>query len=1102
MKTHESLLYILRHVWFWPIEFGLHPLRVIDRFQKTEMAESEFFAALIGSGLWGALIGTLLWLTNGNIHSIWGTAIAFAGAGAGASAGTGAVAVAGVGAVAGAVSVAGAVVGAGAGSVAVAGAVAVAGTVAVVGARAVAGVGAVAYIFLVFAMGITLGLWLDLIIFENFTAILGVIQLIALIIISAHPQSKLGKISFVITWLIGLPIVGFAFFPLTATGQTPIWGIALSFSFGIGLIAGFFGVSSKGLWIAKKNHNIRLKKTSQESLLGLFYGLFLILALELWLSALLTSDELAQKFNTLAVFLALAPFVWTGLVVYPLMALMALWQYRYSQVKKYRLKKFSLTIPFLWQSFAYPLPKLRHYLFQLAKQHDANTALEAIQLVQLRTLQMTASRQAAQDLAKHPETAFAFCGEVAIRTNIVTLLPFSITGSVGRAIAILAKQQELEYEQPLRVWVDNFSPTRLFGIWRISEPKQLDWLANFQKTRHSALSVRLEYALSTLENSQNYRGLTAYRALLESWLQYAQIKHLDDMLSVAKQSFSVFPDAPQWMQGGWTILQDLTHQLADFNSYRQLTSIEARQQYLMQLHNQLRTLEWQDLPNYWAAIGKELAAEWIAILEKEKRQARQVQEHLHLELELLQDSFLLGKQPINVRVHNPTSLIAKNLYLRMQETQCVFWCHEGIKHQRLEGGTGTDLLLECQINTPGHYAIRGQLTAQDLNGNLFQQAFDFNITVADKGRAYTIPDYQPDVVGNELSDDSTFVGRTDLLAWLASLWRQPESQLTAVLVGQPGIGKTCLLHRIERVGLEHTQLVPIFIPTQSVSNDHAFLTKTYNTMAAAIGVERSSLDSAEPYEEFKRFLVDAKLQLKNRRFLWMLDEADLILERQLGERMPGFLQSLMLLPTYPTVFLFCGSYALERSAWDSSSIFNSAQFKAVSYLSAPESAELLQKTAPDILEFDDYVLGQAYILTRGHPLLLQNLGTILIDEFNAIVRSGKERRREVNLKDLEDAAQVLVQQDNAAFLEPWKYCDVKTQRVLSAIASATDEFYQPQSDMDGILSAGHQKFLDLPRQQIVDIVQRLVDEQILETSGPAYRFAVPLYRRWIYCTRA
>jgi len=734
----------------------------------------------------------------------------------------------------------------------------------------------------------------------------------------------------------------------------------------------------------------------------------------------------------------------------------------------------------------------------MAKQHDANTALYAIQQVQLWTLQISASRQAAQDLASHPQTAIAFCGEVAIQTNIVTLLPLSVTGNVGRTVAVLAKPQYKEDEQPLRLWVDDFSATPSFGRRQLSTPQKRDWLEYFKKNRHSCLSVRLEYALATLQNCQNYQDITAYQTLLNTWLQYAKIKYLGDILSIAEHSFSVSPDCPQWMQGGWRILQDVTNQLTDLKSYRLLESAESRRQYLTRQQKKLRALEWKDLPNYWAAIGKELVEDWIALFKQEKQQARQIQEFLHLEIDLLQDSLLLGKQPFNVRVHNPTSAIAEHLCIQMQETEGVFWCHEGTRHPILKDGAHTNLHLECQIDTPGRYVIRGQLTAQDLYGSPFQQPFDFKITVAEAVRAYTIPASQPYVVGEELSDDCSFVGRTDLLAWLASLWQQPECKPTVVLIGQRHIGKTSLLRKIERSGLAYTQLIPVFINIQSISREYEFLTTTINRMAAAIGMDIPTLDQAEPYGDFKRFLAQAKKPLRGGRFLLMLDEADLILDRKLGDLLPGFLRSLMQQHNSPTVLLFCGSYALKRAAWDSASIlFNTAQFKAVSYLSAPESAELLQKPAQNILEFDDYVLGQAHLLTRGQPLLLQNLGAILIDEFNAAVRAGKERSNYLNFKDLEHATQVLIQQENTAFLEHWRQCGVKTHRVLSALAWATDEINRPQLDIDGILSALHENRLDLPQQPIFDIVQRLADEEILESSGPAYRFAVPLYRRWI-----
>jgi hypothetical protein len=104
---------------------------------------------------------------------------------------------------------------------------------------------------------------------------------------------------------------------------------------------------------------------------------------------------------------------------------------------------------------------------------------------------------------------------------------------------------------------------------------------------------------------------------------------------------------------------------------------------------------------------------------------------------LLQNSLLLGKQSLNVRVHNPTEIIAENLRIQMDKIEGVFWYHDNAQYPfPLEGGTHTDLHLECQVNTPGRYIIRGQLTAQDLEGNPFQQPFNFQITVAEAGRIY------------------------------------------------------------------------------------------------------------------------------------------------------------------------------------------------------------------------------------------------------------------------------------------------------------------------------------------------------------------------------
>ena len=152
----------------------------------------------------------------------------------------------------------------------------------------------------------------------------------------------------------------------------------------------------------------------------------------------------------------------------------------------------------------------------------------------------------------------------------------------------------------------------------------------------------------------------------------------------------------------------------------------------------------------------------------------------------------------------------------------------------------------------------------------------------------------------------------------------------------------------------------------------------------------------------------------------------------------------------------------------------------------------------DILEFDSAVLEEVYLLTHGQPLLLQSLGAAIIDRFDAFVLSGKERSNYVDLNDLERAATDLVQQEsNAAFENHWEDADAATHWVLSALAWATDETDRLQLDIDGITAALRETRLEFPRDRLFKILERLAEEEILERKGPTYRFAVPLYRRWI-----
>ncbi len=225
-------------------------------------------------------------------------------------------------------------------------------------------------------------------------------------------------------------------------------------------------------------------------------------------------------------------------------------------------------------------------------------------------------------------------------------------------------------------------------------------------------------------------------------------------------------------------------------------------------------------------------------------------------------------------------MIAEHLQIQVQATQGIYWNIQVARHQLLEGNHHTDLHLECQINTPGHYVIRGILEAQDfLDGNPFQQPFNFPITVAESGRIYTEPNYQPYITGAGLSNDRTFVGRNDLLAWIDGLLRTPDGKPAIVLIGQRRIGKTSLLNKIKRESLEITRLIPVYIDTQEIGDkgEYSFLTAVAERMAKEVGIKAPILKE-NPYLDFQHFLTETKAILDNRRFLLMIDESEAIFQ--------------------------------------------------------------------------------------------------------------------------------------------------------------------------------------------------------------------------------
>ncbi|MCB2261560.1 MAG: ATP-binding protein [Candidatus Thiosymbion ectosymbiont of Robbea hypermnestra] len=875
-------------------------------------------------------------------------------------------------------------------------------------------------------------------------------------------------------------------------------GIALVVALGVGAIVGFFFDNTNGLVARQSRRDLRIAAQAQVTWLMLSWVFFPPLAIAVYVLSPQAAG-LDAKLELLALFLGLTPLVLTGLPAWPLTAALALWQYRSHPGQDLAPDQLARTIAFRWQSFAYPLPGLAPYLIRLGRDAGPAAALGAIQAVQRHTLQQAAARRAIRELASDPATALPFCGRVALETNSATLADLARIGATGQTVAALAAKHYKENWEPLQLDVGRIRRGRALRIlgWKSEDPDQArDAEAGLAWIRERPLSERILYAQKRLEELGEAVLVPEYRELLDALEGLAGLSDLRRINQLPPGSGSA-PGDDSWLAGGWAVIRRAVRiALSDLERYSGLTTKTARRRLLEAVIGRLRGLGWEKVPAYWRDIAEELVDHWAGVLEVEARRAR---EWLRLEVAPLAEHFVPGDQTLRLRVRNPTGEPALKGEIRMKPTAGLAWAHKQAQLGLLEGGKETLVPLDFRTEAAGALRIQGELTARDLENNPFSLDFAFQIQVAAAGRTYRIPDYQPYVMGEGLGDDRTFVGREDLLGWLRGLWLQPGGKPAVVLVGQRRIGKTSLLNKIERAGLPGTNLLGLTLNIQGMGSEYDFLNETATRLAERLELPTPSLDRTEPYADFKTFLRDVRGPLGDRRFLLMLDEADLLPERRLGEGLPGFLRALMQEHRYPTVLLFCGTTRLRAMARDYFSIlFNTAQFRTLSYLTPEESAQVLRQPARNILEYDPAVLADAYRLTRGQPLLLQMLGAALINRFGEQVRRGETRSDYVDTNDFAAAIEGVVQAEtNAAFENHWDDSDAATHRVLSALAWATDETDRPQLAIAGLESAMAETRLSLPRERTFQILERLADDEILERDGPTYRFWVPLYRRWI-----
>ena len=72
------------------------------------------------------------------------------------------------------------------------------------------------------------------------------------------------------------------------------------------------------------------------------------------------------------------------------------------------------------------------------------------------------------------------------------------------------------------------------------------------------------------------------------------------------------PTDAEWLILGWKLTIQIATILGHFTQYQNITTVDARRDFLQERTNVLRAVAFIDCSPYWPGIGKELAALWAA----------------------------------------------------------------------------------------------------------------------------------------------------------------------------------------------------------------------------------------------------------------------------------------------------------------------------------------------------------------------------------------------------------------------------------------------------------------------------------------------------------
>jgi tetratricopeptide (TPR) repeat protein len=361
--------------------------------------------------------------------------------------------------------------------------------------------------------------------------------------------------------------------------------------------------------------------------------------------------------------------------------------------------------------------------------------------------------------------------------------------------------------------------------------------------------------------------------------------------------------------------------------------------------------------------------------------------------------------------------------------------------------------------------------------------------------------YNPYRAGKPLTSDEGFFGRDDIIEKVRMILDSRQNNLV-VLYGQRRIGKTSILHKLER-SLPNPPYFAINFDLQDKA--HLPLNEVLYAIAAECAKKAGlQFDSMEEFVSDTDAFHETFLPLlyknldKEKKLVLLFDEFDVLDQSQ--KKLPDtaaanafhpYLRKL--LGMHPDLcFVFVVGRRMEELGYEYLSTFKSSHNILVFVLAEKDAIELIRRGERDGIAYEEDAIQEILFVTRGHPYFIQ---LICQELFNKNIPDQNNGKLIITKNMVQEAIPAAIKNGSSAFYWIWHGLPPAERIIFSVIAEgAQTGQVLTENDIANILQDAGVRML-VRELNIAPV--KLVEWNMLEKIGNGYRFYFEILRRWV-----